>query len=73
MDRIIAQLDDDLIAGMTYTTPGATTEAREESGYCLQPGSHCHTCCLVNYGLDCRNNEVEDDGGAACCRRCLAA
>ena len=35
---------------------------RENSPYCLQPGSHCHTCSLVNYGRDCRNNPVEDSG-----------
>ena len=67
MDEIIKDLDNKLIQGMTYTTPGKTTKERENSGYCLQPGSHCHTCSLVNYGRDCRNNTVEDDIG---CRKC---
>lgn len=67
MKQIISELDKQLIAGMTYSTPGETTHERETTIYCLQKGSHCHTCSLVNYGRDCRNNPVEDNIG---CRRC---
>ena len=67
MDEIIKNLDAQLINGKVYTTPGETTKERENSGYCMQAGSHCHTCSLVNYGRDCRNNPVED---AECCRKC---
>ena len=35
-----------------------TTKERESTDYCVQPGSHCHICSLVNYGRDCRNNPV---------------
>lgn len=68
MKKIIEELDAQLIAGMCYTTPGETTKDRENTTYCLQPGSHCHTCSLVSYGRDCRNNPVEDAIG---CRRCI--
>lgn len=68
MDEIIKDLDKQLISGMTYTTPGETTHERESTGYCQQPGSHCHTCSLVNYGLDCHNNPVEDNQDS--CRQC---
>jgi hypothetical protein len=67
MKDICNDLDQKLIRGMTYDTPGETTMERESSKYCLQPGSHCHTCSLVNYNLDCRNNKVESSVG---CRRC---
>lgn len=66
---VLERLDKELLAGMEYTTPGETTKEREQTGYCLQPGSHCHTCSLVNYGLDCRNNPVEDNLDN--CRKCL--
>ena len=62
MEEIIEQLDAQLIRGMVYSTPGETTKEREQTGYCLQPGSHCHMCSLINYGRDCRNNPVEDSG-----------
>ena len=66
----IAELDAQLIRGMVYTNPGKTTKEREQTGYCLQPGSHCHTCSLVSYGRDCRNNPVVDRES---CRRCTEA
>ena len=60
MDMKLEELEElEVQAGKTYTRPGATTKARMTSGYCLQPGSYCATCNLVNYGLDCRNNTVE--------------
>ena len=70
MKEILAELDAQLIRGMVYSTPGETTKEREQTGYCLQPGSHCHMCSLVNYGRDCRNNPVVDEG---LCRRCQEA
>ena len=66
--EIIKKMDQQLITGMTYTTPGETTKERENTEYCQQKGSHCHICSLVNYGLDCRNNPVEDD--VESCRKC---
>ena len=71
MKEILAELDAQLIRGMEYTTPGETTKEREQTGYCLQPGSHCHTCSLVSYNnKDCRNNPVVDNEGGSC-RRCI--
>jgi len=28
--------------------------------YCTQNNGECSTCGLVNYGLDCENNHIED-------------
>ena len=60
MKEIITDLDELLIQGMTYTTPGETTKEREQTAYCQQPGSKCNSCSLVSYGQDCRNNPVEE-------------
>ena len=27
--------------------------------YCTQNNGDCDTCSLVNYGLDCHNNEIQ--------------
>jgi len=69
MEKYIKKELDFLLTGGTYSVPGETTLTREgTTGYCVQPGSHCHTCSLVNYGMDCHNNHVEDVVG---CRRCV--
>ena len=67
MEEIVEQLDAQLILGMEYTTPNETTKEREQTGYCLRPGSHCHTCIMVSFGKDCRNNPVVDRFS---CERC---
>jgi len=67
MKKIIAELNAQLIKGVVYTTPGETIRERENSPYCLQPGSHCHTCLLVSFGKDCRGNPVVD---RLACRQC---
>ena len=30
--------------------------------YCTQNDGDCETCSLVNYGRDCMNNPVEEEG-----------
>ena len=30
--------------------------------YCTQNNGDCATCSLTNYGRDCRNNPIQDDG-----------
>lgn len=30
--------------------------------YCTQNGGDCSTCSLVNYGRDCMNNPVQNEG-----------
>lgn len=32
--------------------------------YCTQNSGDCETCSLVNYGRDCRNNPLADNGRA---------
>lgn len=29
--------------------------------YCTQNNGDCQTCSLVNYGLDCQNNPIEEE------------
>ena len=68
MKEILAELDANLLRGMVYTSPGETTKEREQTLYCLSPGSHCHTCGLVDDDdRDCRNNPVVDRES---CRQC---
>lgn len=50
----------EILNGRTYTTPGATEEARREPFYCSRlTVSNCKVCSLCNYGRDCHNNEID--------------
>jgi len=33
---------------------------RVDSGYCVQNKGNCETCSLVNYGLDCHNQQIDN-------------
>jgi len=49
-----------LLSGGEFAIPGETIIARMESSYCVQRGSDCRTCSMVNYGRDCRNNIIPE-------------
>ena len=68
LKKVLKNMEEELLNGYTYSVPGETTLARETTLYCVQSGSHCHTCSLVNYGRDCHNNKIEDNVSG--CRIC---
>ena len=34
---------------------------KEAAQYCSQNNQDCLSCSLVNYGMDCHNNQIHDD------------
>ena len=34
---------------------------KEAAQYCSQNNQDCSSCSLVNYGMDCHNNQIHDD------------
>ena len=62
MDKIIEKLNQDILSGMTFSVPGETEHARREAFYCSQlEVDFCQNCSLVNYGMDCHNNKIEEN------------
>ena len=48
--------------GICMTEEERTAAFDEEANaYCSQNNQDCHTCSLVNYGLDCHNNKIGTD------------
>lgn len=43
-----------------YMTDEERTAVYEQEAavYCSQNGQDCNTCSLVNYGMDCHNNQI---------------
>ena len=62
MDKIIAELNEEILGGLEFSVPGETEHARREAFYCSQQSvDFCRNCSLVNYGKDCHNNPVDYD------------
>lgn len=60
MEKIIKELDRKILAGMKFSVPGATEQARRGNFYCSQQEvDFCRNYSLVNYGKDCHNNDVD--------------
>ena len=60
MKEVIEKLNEEILNGLQFSTPGETEKARRDPFYCSQLSvRNCELCSLVNYGRDCHNNEVE--------------
>jgi hypothetical protein len=58
--KVEDKMKKEILSGRTFTTPGATEEARREPFYCSQlTVPNCRDCSLVNYGKDCHNNSLD--------------
>ena len=62
MEKIIKELNEEILGGMEFTVPGETEHSRRETFYCSQlEVNFCRNCSLVNYRRDCHNNPVDYD------------
>jgi len=62
MDKIIQELNNEILQGLEFTVPGETEHSRRESFYCSQlMVDFCRNCSLISYGRDCHNNAVDSD------------